>query len=209
MSFIFSFGSYSDYRTISRIFSYYANITGVTGAAFTLVGTIGILQRNRSSLAWIFAGVYIIGWIWRFAFSHVIFPGLFAIEGIDSILAISVVSNIYGYSLIAVSFYAWWSIHNVVANRSVYFSYLFLYTTGSVIAYLVGGLLFGFGVHVIYSPEESFMLGMPSLIMTTLEYLVLFLFFISQLFDSRKDSRDTILQDLGESIGFQHSPPML
>ena len=196
LTFVFSFGSHSEYWTISRILGGYAYITGVVGTAFIVVGTIGILQRNRSRLAWIFAGVYIIGWIWRYAFSFVIFPELMAIEEIDSILAVSTISMIYSYSLIAVSLYAWWSIRTVVAYRPVYFSYLLLYAFGGIIAYLVGGLLFGFGAHIIYYPEESFMLHMPNMIMTTLEYLVLLLFFISQLFDSRKDSKDNISQDI-------------
>jgi hypothetical protein len=196
LAFVWSYGSYSEYWIISDVFSIYAAITGVIGAAFTVVGTIGILQRNGSRLAWIFVMVYIIGWIWRYAFGYVIFPGVMAFEEIDSILAIDVIVSIYHYSLIIVSLYAWWSIHTVVASRPVYFSYIALYSLGGVVAYLMGGLLLGFGIHTIYSPEESLVLQLPNLIVTTLTYLVLFLFFISQLYNSRKESRDTISQDI-------------
>jgi hypothetical protein len=183
--FVSSYGGYSEYWTISSILYEFADSTGVIGAAFTVVGTIGILQRNRSSLAWVFVAVYIIGWVWRYASGYVVFATVMGIEEIDPILVIIIISSIYGYSMIAASLYAWWSIHAVVSNRPVYFSYLVLYSLGPVVAYLIRGLLFGFGPYAIHYPEESLVFQVPGLIMTTLVYLVLSLFYVSQLYDSR------------------------
>jgi hypothetical protein len=194
-AFAFSFPSYGEYWAMYYLFSQFANITGLTGTVFTVVGSIGILQRNRSNLAWVFVVVYILGWIWHYAYSFVIFPGLMTIEEIDPILVISVIANIYGYSLVLASLYAWWSIHTVVVNRPVYFTFLLLYSIEGVVSYLVTSLLSGFGVHTIHSPEEAFALRVPSLIVTSIVYLVLFLFYISQLYDSRKDRGDTISED--------------
>jgi hypothetical protein len=83
-----------------------ANITSIAGTAFTVVGSIGILQRKRRRRAWIFVVVYIIGWIWQYTLSFVILPEIIAIEGIDYIIILNIIFNIYEYSMILISLYA-------------------------------------------------------------------------------------------------------
>jgi hypothetical protein len=181
---------WSDYRALHDLFTMLGYVTGVPASAFLVVGTIAIIQRNKSSFAWMLAGVYTIGWIWRYAFSFVIFPGLMRID--ESMSLVIVISNVYSYSMVAVLLYAWWSIRGSVAYRPVYYSYLIYTVFGGYISYLVTGLLVGFGSHQIWTPEEAFALRTPSLVMSIVGYIILFLFLISQLIDHRRKGSSTI-----------------
>ena len=181
-----SYITWNEYRTLGELYYQLGYPANIAGSAFLVVGTIAILKRNKSNLAWILAGVYIFGWIWQFAFSYVIFPGVFGLENIDSIFVLSVIGYIRAYSIIAILLYAWWSIQDRVSYRSVYYSYLIYIALSGFVSYVFTGLLFGFGSHQIWNPEESFALKIPSIVISILGYLILLLFFISQLVDHRK-----------------------
>lgn len=162
-----------------------ANSSRIIGSTFVVVGGIAVIKRNGSRLAWILVAVYCIERAWRYAYVFLIFPGIAAIPDIDLISVVSTIVIAYQYSMILVSLYAWLSIISTVAYRALYLSYILLYSLGGIATYLVTGIIFGFGIHISYTPADSIALQIPGLIVQILMYLVLFLFFISQLYDSR------------------------
>lgn len=108
-----------------------------------------------------------------------------AIETIDSLSRLTLAGNIYRYSMLGISLYAWWSIESQVLNRVVYFSYIVLYTLHGIPAYLLTGILFGFGGYGSISFEESFLYHSTSyLLCDAIQYT---LFYITQINDERCD----------------------
>lgn len=162
-----------------------ANGSRIIGSTFAVVGAIAVIKRNGSRLAWILVAVYCIERAWPYAYVYVIFRGVVAIPDIDLISVVSTIVIAYQYSIILVSLYAWLSIISTVAYRPLYLAYILLYSLSGIATYLVTGIIFGFGRHISYTPADSFALQIPGLIVQILMYLVLFLFFISQLYDSR------------------------
>ncbi|MFW9767396.1 MAG: hypothetical protein ACFFF9_09420 [Candidatus Thorarchaeota archaeon] len=177
---------WNEYRALFELFYTLSRVMGISGGAFLVVGTIAILKRNGSNLAWILIAVYIFGWIWSYAFIYAIFPGVMGMEGIDGASVISTISNIRTYSEIAILLYAWWSIHDSVAYRFAYFSYLLTISSRGIISYVLTGLLFGFGGHQIWTPEEAFALFAPGLAVSIVGYVIIGLFLITQLIDHRR-----------------------
>lgn len=167
-----------------------ANNAGIIGAAFLVVGTIAVIKRNGSNLAWIFVAVFSIGQVWRYSYNFLIFPGIIDIPNIDTFFVLSAIGLVYQYSIILISLYAWLSIRSAVKYRPLYFTYLILYAFGGIAMYLVTGILFGFGPQSISSFEESLAFRTPGLIIYILTTVVLSLFFISQLYDSRTEQEN-------------------
>ena len=145
-----------------------ANNAGIIGAAFLVVGTIAVIKRNGSNLAWIFVAVFSIGQVWRYSYNFLIFPGIIDIPNIDTFFVLSAIGLVYQYSIILISLYAF----------------------GGIAMYLVTGILFGFGPQSISSFEESLAFRTPGLIIYILTTVVLSLFFISQLYDSRTEQEN-------------------
>ena len=184
--FYVSYIGWSDYWDVGYFFFLIYYPTWLTGSVLALVGSIAIIKRNGSNFAWILVAVYASGWVWQIVYIHVIFPWFASLEGIDLGFVLSVILNTYTYSSIVASLYAWWSIHDSVAYRPIYFSYLTIFSLQGLISYLISGALFGFSGHSVYGPEEMLVYRIPSLVPTLLLHVILLLFFVSQLKDSRK-----------------------
>jgi len=155
----------------------------LSGSAFLVAGNIGILKKNGSNLAWIFAATYIIGWIWQFAFSYAIAPWIMDMELVGPSISLSTVIYLYTYSLIVISLIAWWSIHSEVSDRAIYHMYLGFYALGGLLGYFATGFLFGFGGITVHAPIESFIYRTPSMLISIATYIVLFLFYRSEKID--------------------------
>ncbi|MFX1579514.1 MAG: hypothetical protein ACFFBJ_07675 [Promethearchaeota archaeon] len=181
-----SYMSWSDYRPLGDLLYLIGHLTGISGSAFLVVGTIAILKRNGSSLAWVLAAVYIFDWIWHYAYIYAIFPGVMGLENVNEVFVLQVIGYVRTYSIIAVLLYAWWSIHDTVSYRPVYYSYIIYIALSRIVSYIVTGLLFGFGSHQIWTPEEAFALYIPDIIISSIGYLILLLFFITQFIDHRR-----------------------
>ncbi|MFW9835436.1 MAG: hypothetical protein ACFFEK_15655 [Candidatus Thorarchaeota archaeon] len=181
-----SYMSWSDYRPLGDLCYLIGHLAGISGSAFLVVGTIAILKRNGSSLAWVLAAVYIFGWIWHYAYIYAIFPGVMGLENVNEIFVLQVIGYVRTYSIVAVLLYAWWSIHDTVSYRPVYYSYIIYIALDRIVSYIVTGLLFGFGSHQIWTPEEAFALYAPDIIISSIGYLILLLFFITQFIDHRR-----------------------
>jgi hypothetical protein len=172
-----------------QVLSITANRLGIVGTVLTVVGSIAVIKRNGSQLGWVFVVVLGIKQLWRYLYPSVILHWLYITPSIDFESALITINYAYDYSIIFIALYAWLSIRSTVANRPMYLTYLILFTLGRVTVYLINTILYGFAPPALSTFEELIAYNAPYIIITILTYVVFFLFFVSQFYDSRTEQQ--------------------
>ena len=196
-SLILSYYAYSFplYGMEWQVLSITANRLGIVGTVLTVVGSIAIIKRNGSQLGWVLVVVLGIKQLWRYLYPFVIIRLLASTPGIDYESTLITIIYIYDYSIIIISLYAWLSIRSTVAKQPLYFTYLVLFSLGEVIVYLINTIRYGFAPPPLTTFEELIAFQAPYIIIAVLTYVVFFLFFTSQFYDSRTE------REFGSSFG--------
>jgi hypothetical protein len=170
-----------------QVLSITANRLGIVGTVLTVVGSIAVIKRNGSQLGWVFVVVLGIKQLWRYLYPSEVIRLLAITPGIDFESALTTIIYTYDYSIIIISLYAWLSIRSTVAKRPLYFTYLILFSLGEVVVYLINTIRYGFVPPPLTNFEELIAFQAPYIIIIILTYVVFFLFFASQFYDSRTE----------------------